>query len=373
MGSTPTPYQKSFASASISHTPDAVADGLRVHPGLTWCRLAGVVEARKGWTWEAGKFVETPIPKSSALAVVWHAPTPTLEALGRELSKALSYPDTHAVLGLLHSSLGERGARDVRRCQHPDPERGEVVGTFQECKTWLLCLDLDGLPLDVGWPVERLGREVLARMGLDSSAGFVWQWTGSAGRKPGVRARLWALWSEPVALRDVRAWVDDVAARLQWPLDGRVCLPSQPIYTAPPWYIGGPDPYPTRLFVFDGPPVGVGAVVSVARARSYMAKLKAREARERVEQSRQRMEAAGLDGRGARRWLVEKCAQLASTAKGGRHNATCAAVGGAAALISQGALDAMEVRARLTDAVQVFNDPRHHEAIIEAYLPRWSL
>ena len=354
-----------------TQTKSTVWTSPQVHPGLTWCRRAGGLDACKTWTLGAdGSWLEGPAPKSSGpemLAVAWHAATPTLGELHRQLEAASKHKDVHAVLAALRPELGD-ATRGVRR-----------DGKTFAPETWtrVLCVDVDGAALDPGLDAEGLGREVLGRLGLDAGAGFVWQWTASAGFKPGVRGRLWALWSEAVAAAEVKQWLAILRGKPETGQGGRVPWvdPStyhvpQRIYTAAPAILGGPDPCPVRLVLVDGPAVNVGPVRAWLVQRELRARLEAQARREHALRLQGR---AGESGDATRRWLGQLCARLAVTPKGQRHNATVAAVGSAACAVGEGRLTYVEAVEALVEAVGGFDNPGHHEAQILDGLRRWAL
>lgn len=301
------------------------------------------------------------------MAVAWHAATPTLGELHRQLEAASKHKDVHAVLTALRPELGD-AARGVRR-----------DGKTFAPETWtrVLCVDVDGAALDPGLDVEGLGREVLGRLGLDAGAGFVWQWTASAGFKPGVRGRLWALWSEAVAAAEVKQWLAILrgkpstgqGGRLPW-VDPSTYQVAQRIYTAAPAILGGPDPCPVRLVLVDGPAVNVEPVRAWLVQRELRAGLEAQARLERTLRLRGR---AVESGDATRRWLGQLCGRLAATPKGQRHNATVAAVGSVACAVGEGRLTYVEAVEALVEAVGGFENPGHHEAQILDGLRRWAL
>ncbi len=67
-----------------------------------------------------------------------------------------------------------------------------------------------------------------------------WDFTGSAGIKPGIslRLRFWA--DRPVTDEELKIWLADS------PVDHSIFAPAQPIYTAAPIFEGMPDPVPFR-------------------------------------------------------------------------------------------------------------------------------
>jgi hypothetical protein len=66
-------------------------------------------------------------------------------------------------------------------------------------------------------------------------AACVCQLTGSAGIKPGIRARLVFWLDRPISLAQAKQW----AARQPIECDLSIYTPSQPIYTAAPVFVDG--------------------------------------------------------------------------------------------------------------------------------------
>jgi hypothetical protein len=343
-----------------------------VHPGLTWARRSGGLDACKTLRREGEAWTSTPAPMPRGpeiLRVAWHVPTPKLDALYKQLVASQNHPDTHAVLAALRPELGEV-ARGVRRC----------ASTFTPTATWLLCVDVDGAPLDPGLDLRGLVRAVLWALGLDEGAGVVWQWSASAGLKDGLRGRLWALWSRPVSCEAARRWLmhlrgEPTSGRpglVPW-VDPATYATSQPVYTAPPRIVGGADPYPVRLVLIDGPPVDPAPVEAWAAGEALRAGLEARQREARTAAVRERAGLLGEGGGPSRRWFAEACARLTSTPYGGRHRALVEVCGGAAEAVREGRLSLAEVEAALVEAVAGWGKPAKHEATIRHELRRWAL
>jgi hypothetical protein len=83
-------------------------------------------------------------------------------------------------------------------------------------------------------------------------AGAVLQATGSAGIKPGIRARLWCLLDRPVSDAEAKRWLAEA------PVDRSLFNPIQAHYTAAPVFVHGiADPLPWRVAKIEGPLVPV--------------------------------------------------------------------------------------------------------------------
>ena len=361
-----------YASAPPCASATTYTLPLIVHPGLTWARRAGSQDARKTLRLVCGAWTSTPAPPARGpeiLRVAWHAPTPTLDVLLAQLVAAQAHPDTHAVLALLNPNLGDV-ARGVRR---------DSATFARETSTRILCLDVDGAPLDPRLDVGGLVRAVLWAFGLDEGAGCVWQWSASAGFKGGLRGRLWGLLARPVAASTLREWLAHLRGA---PTSGRPgAVPwadpapyatSQPVYTAPPRIIGGADPYPMRLVRLDGPPLDPSPIEAWAAREALRARIEAQERQARAAAARERA-ALGVASGASRAWLAQACARLCSTPLGARHKALVEVVGGAAEAVREGRLVLVEVEAALVEAVQAWGDPTAHTRTIRRELGRWAL
>lgn len=350
-----------YASATTDTPP------LILHPGLTWARRADGL-AFKTLRLVGGSWDSAPAPPARGpeiLRVAWMRPVADLGDLHAQLVAAQAHPDTHAVLAALRPDLGDV-ARQVPR---------DSATFARETSTGLLCLDIDSAPLDPRLDVRGLASAVLWRFGLDERAGCVWQWTASAGLKPGLRARLWCVLARPVAASTLRGWLahlrgDPPKGRpgaVPW-ADPSTYSISQPVYTAPPRIIGGADPYPVRLVLIDGPPLDPGPVEAWAGRQAMRARIEAQEQAARAAAARER--AAGGGGDATRRWLRDACAGLMATPPGARHDALRGVLRGACEAVREGRLGLVEAEAALVDAVQGWPTPERDAKWIRADLRR---
>lgn len=116
-------------------------------------------------------------------------------------------------------------------------DRGSDAATCLDRHIQMLPFDIDGLELDTGGcsSSEEIARLVVDRVmqdiGYPSTPTAVFQWSGSAGLKPGVRMRL-LLWNEvPVPLERMAVLAQNVPY-----LDASIYEPHQPIYWSAPLF-----------------------------------------------------------------------------------------------------------------------------------------
>ena len=147
-----------------------------------------------------------------------------------------------------------------RRCRRRLFARVEVHGeepaTFRPAARRWLALDFDGI-VDPGFAwltdPERTARYLLHLLPWQfGAAGTVIQATGSAGIKPGIRARLWCILDRPVSDAQAKRWLADA------PVDRSLFNAIQVHYTAAPVFTDGiADPLPWRVVKVQGPSVSV--------------------------------------------------------------------------------------------------------------------
>jgi hypothetical protein len=77
-------------------------------------------------------------------------------------------------------------------------------------------------------------------------ASVYWQFTASAGIKPGISIRLFFWFDRPVADWELKLWLAGS------PVDHAIFAPAQPIYTAKPIFVDLPDPVPFRSGLWRG-------------------------------------------------------------------------------------------------------------------------
>ena len=149
---------------------------------------------------------------------------------------------------------------DRQRCRRrlfPRAEaNGEAPATFGSAARRSLALDFDGVAhprFDWLADPERTARYLLRLLPWHfHGAGAVLQATGSAGIKPGIRARLWCLLDRPVSDAEAKRWLAEA------PVDRSLFNPIQAHYTAAPVFVHGiTDPLPWRIVKIEGPLVPV--------------------------------------------------------------------------------------------------------------------
>ena len=143
-------------------------------------------------------------------------------------------------------SMARRLVRDRRNSD------GSITpATLEACAHYWIALDCDRIPcpdcidplFEPDWAVEH----VVSALPVEfHGATCWWQFTSSAGIKPGISLRLFSWADRPVADWELKIWLAGS------PVDHAIFEPAQPIYVAWPIFEGGPDPVPYRSWVWYG-------------------------------------------------------------------------------------------------------------------------
>ncbi len=145
---------------------------------------------------------------------------------------------------------------DHRRAQRRVRDRRNADGTvtpatIEAAEHHWIALDCDRIAcpdwLDPFEEPDQTVEHVVSRLPVEfHDATCWWQFTSSAGIKPGISLRLF-FWSDR-ALADwqLKQWLADS------PVDPSIFAPAQPIYVARPIFVGMPDPVPFRSGVWRG-------------------------------------------------------------------------------------------------------------------------
>ena len=188
-------------------------------------------------------------------------------------------PKSCLILGRLKDGVDPTNA--LRRLHDHKLDDGTVKSaTIEDAAHYWLPIDVDGVDAcdDKGEfdPVKEPERAVYCVLGrLPQEIGFfdcIWQFTSSAGFKPGIRMRLYFWLSRPLTSAEMKAWLNTCAIA-----DKSIYTPTQPIYAAPPVLDGIADPVPRRSGIIGlcgavVPPVAICAgktdEVTIARDES---------------------------------------------------------------------------------------------------------
>ena len=244
---------------------------------------------------------------------------------------------------------------------------GPTLPTLEAAPSRVFCVDYDD---DTTRPNLADGayhaEAALKSIGLEG-VGCVWQWSASAGIKPGLRLHLWLLADGDLSDEELRAWAKRLKAS-GVPVDPSLYNPAQPHYTAAPTFIGGSDPIPVRMGILHGPPAKRAVVASAWFRERLAARFRSNMARDRTQRLRQNAQPQGNRGEGAMRWLDTQCEELEATPQGERHSAVRRIAYSAGGAVEAGLLDHSYALERLMLAVESFNKPRRHEATIRSGL-----
>lgn len=221
---------------------------------------------------------------------------------------------------------------------------------------------------------EATVRAVVERLGWEGT-GVVWQWSGSAGFKPGVRLHLWTLLSAPVPNEDLRLWAKDHQAQ-GFEVDHALYNPVQPHLCADPKLVDLEDPTGgRRLGVIDGGLLDATPWHEARRRRELARELAQAEAKLRAESRARhtphsRAGTQGPGGHDARRrallqWLDDACDEIMLCPQGSRHITVRERARYAGRAVGAGLLDRSHAIDRLCSAVSGYNNPSKHCVTIE--------
>jgi putative DNA primase/helicase len=157
-------------------------------------------------------------------------------------------PQSCLILGRLKEGIDPTHA--VRRLYDHKLDDGSVEpATIEDVAHVWLPMDIDSLDAcdekgkfdAIAEPVRAV-HCIIARLPSEfQRADCVWQFTSSAGFKPGIRMRLYFWLSRPLTGAEMKAWLDSHDI-----IDKSIYTPVQPIYAAPPVIEDVPDPVPQR-------------------------------------------------------------------------------------------------------------------------------
>jgi hypothetical protein len=144
--------------------------------------------------------------------------------------------------------------------------------TLKRCERLWLALDADSLELEEGEDFAADPGAVCARIvrglpGAFKDCGYVWQATGSAGFKPGARARLWFWLDEPMSALEQKALVTGGLG--DYSFDRSLYDAAHIIYTADP-VLHVPDPMKARIGWVDGDVVRRADLMELVGAAEVM-------------------------------------------------------------------------------------------------------
>ena len=221
----------------------------------------------------------------------------------------------------------------MRRLLHDREEDGVIVRKcFERARRRWVAIDLDSVtpPKGLDMASELVGFLVSLLPPQFSGADLVLQMTGSAGFKPGIRARLWFWLDRPTSSAELKRWFKGR------PVDASVFGDVQLIYIARPVLEGVDDPFPRRVFFLPGLkraievpdlPEPPRPVVDPARVREHTS---------------QYVEAA----------LKRAKSAIASAAEGSRHETLNKEAFSLSRFVREGKLGEAELIASLSDAAR---------------------
>jgi len=164
-----------------------------------------------------------------------------IEGLSVVLTRAAGFARLMAVRGAVRQSSIGKDLINRRLHQHP----GEAEPDMEDAPRCWFMVDIDSLPEpeDFDWRLDPKRAAIwAARQYLPSAlqnSAFHYQYSGSAGIKPGLRLHFWFWLEEPMGSADLKRYIARVGrGRADLSLYNAV----QPHYTAAPVFVGRPDP-----------------------------------------------------------------------------------------------------------------------------------
>lgn len=164
-----------------------------------------------------------------------------IEGLGDVVARASEYPRLTAIRGAVREASMGKECVNRRIHQHP----GEPAPDIEDVPRHWLMIDLDSLPepKEFKWKDDpRRAAIWTAREHLPSvfrQSAFYYQYSGSAGIKPGIRLHFWFWLEEAMNSREVKRYIERVG---RGKADLSLYTAVQPHYTATPIFIGLDDP-----------------------------------------------------------------------------------------------------------------------------------
>lgn len=177
--------------------------------------------------------------------------------------ESLALDGLEALAGWLERYENDRRSAVIRAALRPGVNADRVRRTLHEqinpdgalespcfrakARRWV-ALDLDGIPVPEAVDPKRglIGHLVGLLPTSFAGADLILQFTGSAGFKPGIRARLWFWLDRAVSGSELKRWF---ARR---PVDPACFGDVQLIYIARPVLIGTREPHPKRIHFLKG-------------------------------------------------------------------------------------------------------------------------
>jgi hypothetical protein len=171
-------------------------------------------------------------------------------------------PTQCLILGKLRDGVDPTNA--LRRLYPRRCKDGSIEpATIEDAAHCWLPLDIDSVPArdDVGEfdPIadpERALACIMPHLPAElQEADCLWQWTGGAGLKPGIRLRLFFWLSCPMTGAKIKSWLAPYIKTVANPdgiIDGSIFTPTQPIYAAAPLFDDGANPIAQRCGIRRG-------------------------------------------------------------------------------------------------------------------------
>ncbi len=168
-----------------------------------------------------------------------------IEGLAEVVARAAEFPRLTAIRGAVRETSVHKAVVNRRLHQHP----GGPAPDIEDAPRHWLMVDLDSLPepehfdwrMDPRRAAIWAARQYLPRVFRESA--FYYQYSGSAGIKPGIRIHFWFWLEEPMGSAELKRYIARVG---KGKADLALYNAVQPHYTATPLFVGIDDPMTDR-------------------------------------------------------------------------------------------------------------------------------
>jgi hypothetical protein len=156
-----------------------------------------------------------------------------IKALSECLLALENFPRAYVIRGARHADNQEEWSQRRQGREFIDIPR-----------SWIM-VDIDKLDWPAGMSADEAVQYAVSLLPAElQGVSYHYQWSASAGIKPGIRLHLWYWLDEPIDSEQGQRWADTVNESGQIKIDGRLFKPTQPHYTARADYVDMPDPFP---------------------------------------------------------------------------------------------------------------------------------
>jgi len=161
-------------------------------------------------------------------------PIPDINELGRALTELQRQPTTCIIRGKLKVGTS---AQAVQRKIRGDSS------VFNDASNKIIHIDVDGVKAPDGVTMDQWSEYVTTQLPKAfHNASYYYQFSSSAGIKPGIRLHLWFMSAMPFDNSEFKRWYSHLPDEQQLLIDDAVFRPVQVNYIQPPVFDGIEDP-----------------------------------------------------------------------------------------------------------------------------------